>query len=623
MNHPADETVNTTGLHIEICGPHQRPVPCWVTLADGNGRAVNDTGGPYPGFPCSGTVDLELKPGSYQLIIRCGPLYRWHRREITLEHEDLAVSVQLAEHVDLRARGWFCFDMHNHLAAPATPETIAAYLDAHAIDGVGVCQPWTCDDRSYLANDGERLARYLASGSTDSAHLYFGAEFPKTRYGHAAWFRMPILDDPRGPYADYHDTTYFDNVKDLEEPTEHPSRILAFDREWNVNKILRWKKRGGVNAALHPTSWWTDRENQKVVTTNIAVDYIYGLFAGGLYDTLVVMGYDEEHVFYQNLWFQLLNRGYRIAAVAESDGALRGKHPLGKLRQYSCIGQDRFDRDLLCDALKAGHSFMTSGPLLFVTGEDGAMPGDVMPTRKPHELHVEAYADADPDEYLTWLVLYRNGEVAEIIDVEARKPRRLEHTFRLTADVERAWYVVKVYGSTRPARREFVDIMKYAALCEHEHHQEYKEDIRQVAFTNPIYVEPEGYEQPAEIRPHVRGVVSDSETGAGLFATIHVMVAGEQIERIETDGRGAYSLALPLTAELRVESSGHAARTVNPVVHYQPMADLLDEVLAGQWALNPKTCWVPGQMPFKAFQFDRLRQLLLDGLVWNIDLQPS
>ena len=51
-------------------------------------------------------------------------------------------------------------------------------------------------------------------------------------------------------------------------------------------------------------------------TTNVASYLSFGLLAGQIWDGLVVMGYNHDHIFYQNLWFNILNQGYQMPAIA-------------------------------------------------------------------------------------------------------------------------------------------------------------------------------------------------------------------------------------------------------------------------------------------------------------------
>jgi hypothetical protein len=594
--------------------------PCWILLEDsgkhviGNFRTKN-----LPGFPCSGSESIELDPGEYRLRAHCGFSFEWIDVTIQLRaDEKKQLDLTLKPHVDLQQRGWFCGDVHNH-PKNVTPAELAAFLLARGVDYLSICQGWLVPSSSYRAHDGESLATFLSSANTERVHIRIGAEYPKTRYGHVCWFSLSPLADPHGMYDDFHDEAYYNAVPVCTEPLVHPSRQIPFKTESNFSKIVRMKQRGGISMAPHPTSWWKEGPNPKIIATNLAADYILGLFAGKLYDTLVVMGYDAEHVFYQNFWFHLLNRGHKIAGVAETDGDLTGAHSVGHLRCYSQTGSTQFNLDRYLNAVKSGRTFVTSGPLVFVSADDGILPGGTLAPGKEHTLSVEAYADADPAEYLSWLVLYRNGEVSELVDVEASRPRQLRHVFKLPAEQERAWYVVKVYGSTRPERREFVDILKYAESCRTQIHGEYKE-IKQVAFTNPFYVERADYVEPGEIRPVVNGRVCCHTSGKPLKATVRVLHAGIPVMESSTDSEGRFELQLPLTDEVEIEARGYALTTLNVPVHYAPIADLLDEVIAGRWALDGGACWQPGQAPFEIFQYDRLKKLLSGGFNWEIPL---
>ena len=91
----------------------------------------------------------------------------------------------------------------------------------------------------------------------------------------------------------------------------------------------------------HPTSWWwQERDGVEKYTTNVASHLAFGLLSGELWDGLVVMGYDHDHYFYQNLWFHVLNEGYRMTPVAELDGGLEPgtRFYYGAMRTYAHVG---------------------------------------------------------------------------------------------------------------------------------------------------------------------------------------------------------------------------------------------------------------------------------------------
>jgi len=96
--------------------------------------------------------------------------------------------------------------------------------------------------------------------------------------------------------------------------------------------------------------------------------------AHGKVDYLEVMGF-SDHLITSDVWYRLLNLGYRIPAAAGTDAmmnyaSLRG--PLGLVRVYvkvptrplaSAPARQEMMRDRL-DGLRAGRTFVTNGPLL-------------------------------------------------------------------------------------------------------------------------------------------------------------------------------------------------------------------------------------------------------------------
>ncbi len=78
------------------------------------------------------------------------------------------------------------------------------------------------------------------------------------------------------------------------------------------------------------------------------------------------------------LWFLLLNHGYRLAATASSDSTFdnpAGGVP-GKVRVYTRV-EGRLTPQALALATKGGRSFVTSGPLLLFQ-IDGHGPGEII-----------------------------------------------------------------------------------------------------------------------------------------------------------------------------------------------------------------------------------------------------
>ncbi len=154
------------------------------------------------------------------------------------------------------------------------------------------------------------------------------------------------------------------------------------------------EKKGALAIHAHPTSWWWQGGTGHQYITNVAVDLIPDLLSGRTWDGLVVMGYDHDHYSYQNLWFHLLNMGYRMTPFAELDSNFETKDPYyyGAMRTYYYLGGP-FSVPELLRAARAGHTFVTSGPIVLATVDKHYQVGDVVPLDgNTHQLEIEAYA---------------------------------------------------------------------------------------------------------------------------------------------------------------------------------------------------------------------------------------
>jgi hypothetical protein len=175
------------------------------------------------------------------------------------------------------------------------------------------------------------------------------------------------------------------------------------------------------------------------------------------------------------VWFLLLNHGYHIAASGSSDATFdRPGGVPGKVRMYTHLDGD-VEIPRVAAAIQAGRSFVTSGPLL-VLEIGGRGSGSVVTLPVPAQKGViRAWADR-----LTRVELIRNGVVVRTFDAAAAKTE-----FTADFDISEtgpAWYIARCYGS----------------------------DEMQVAFTNPVWFEPRGWQPPRPSRARVGVTVVDS-----------------------------------------------------------------------------------------------------------------
>ena len=611
---------------IVVDGDGGKPLPAWVCVRGADGAVIGDwqVDESLPGFGCDGAFAVDVPAGRVTVAV-----HRLASHEWAVDEFDAAAGGQyerryeLRSWADLRRRGYFCGESHNHLNHPTDPRRVALYCRALGIDYLNVCQGWLHRNDPAAGVSGERIDAFLRSHSTADFHMHFGAERPKTRYGHVWWWNLRPFDDPYGEYLGWHDTEYFAFAGCSADPVDRLRERFPFRNELPFKTWKRYRDQGAACALAHPTSWWTNAPGASLVATNISVEMPFALLAGGLVDAVVVMGYDADHVFYQSTWFHILNEGYSLPAVAETDGAMRGGHHIGQILGYVPTPDGAYSQGAIVEGVRRGRCTMSSGPLLLLTADEGSVQtGDAIGADgRRHTLEVEAWCDPNPDEFLSFLVVYRNGEIHRKIDLRDTRPRHYRTTLDVAEAGGRAWYVAKVYGSTYPREDVFFDPVRYAELCERERHTEYADEIRQVGLTNPVFFEPPGWQPPrpvvCETRLRVVGPRDKPITGA----VVRVLKYDEQIARLVTDVSGEARGRLAPTCELDISAEGFEPVRKSIFLDYDPVNLLHEYTMSGRWRAETASGLSPGQVPWWAFRFDEIRSAL-ENVDWTIRLEP-
>ncbi len=130
---------------------------------------------------------------------------------------------------------------------------------------------------------------------------------------------------------------------------------------------------GALVGYVHPFDWDIVPEKEKSLTNALSVDV-----ALGKVNYIEVVGF-SDHKATAAVWHRLLNLGFRVSAGAGTDAmanyaSLRG--PVGMNRVFLQTGGDT-SAEALHEALRAGHSFASNGPLLALQ-VDGRNPGDTI-----------------------------------------------------------------------------------------------------------------------------------------------------------------------------------------------------------------------------------------------------
>ena len=437
----------------------REPLPSRVVVRDGRGRLVESRYRTLPGLFTDeqGRLDLTVDAGAYTVEAFRGIDHLSGERRVDVRPGSRAeVVVPLEEWLDLRAKGWANGDAHAHLYGDTESDhemlaTVRRICRAQGVDFLCACQTWA-GFRDATWRDG------FGAHSDGRFRLLYGAEMPKYRTGHTFWYG---LESTRGLFEPAMDTTYENGYYQSPVGTGWTYDSLPFPAIPDLELVARLRAAEDAAAAVpHPTSWWWQKRGEvEKYVTNVAVSLPLGLLSGRPWDAMVVMGYDRDHDFYQDLWFHALDEGYRLAAVGELDGGFppEDRFYYGYIRTYAKVGK-AIDRASLVAAVRAGHTFATSGPVVLASLDGRHEPGDVVPADgRARTLRFEAYASGDRHDRLAYVVLFRDGRVHRLWDLRGRGLRHFDDALALreTAD---AWYVLKAYSGEASRTPEELDV---------------------------------------------------------------------------------------------------------------------------------------------------------------------
>ncbi len=213
----------------------------------------------------------------------------------------------------------------------------------------------------------KRFDKWRKKFSTGDFIFEIDQETPKVRFGHIWWLGW------QPEFAPWHD---YDAIFDPWQMNRQGPRPPYLCRM--IPEVIRAQvKRGAMPVYAHPTSWWMQNGNH---VTNIASTLVPDILTNQAAGCLVVMGYDADHKYYQELWFNLLSKGYFMTGVAETDACLDGAQRFDRSVFQNITPVDKFTTQGIQQALKRGRNVMTTGMNLRVQcGTAG--PGDLVDAR--------------------------------------------------------------------------------------------------------------------------------------------------------------------------------------------------------------------------------------------------
>lgn len=596
-----------------------------VVCRDSYGKVFGSYYQNYPGYFAKqfSIYGMALPAGEYDLEFFHGFDYLSQKKHVKIEQSHLVqIAIEFEPWSPLRQRGWVNGDGHAHLYTDETGDegmlqTVSRICRAQGLD-------FLCANQGWAGYSDESWPEGYGKFSDDQFSLFYGAEMPKYRTGHTWWLG---LNSTRGYFSASMDSMYEDHYYKIAENPHWDFENLPFPNIPDVQVVPLMKRAENAVACIpHPTSWWWEKRGDLLkYTTNVCSYLSFSLLAGNLWDALVVMGYNADHYFYQNLWFNVLKAGYRMTPVAELDGGYgaNNKFPYGKYRVYYQAGK-KLTMQSLTDAARHGRTFVTSGPLVFAVMDDDKQVGaDLSADGQPHTLNIEAYASGESDDYLTYLIIFRNGKIHQLWDVREERPRFLRREI-VVSEQSRAWYVVKAYGRNTQPNPQLLDVMSVCAQIEEGRFNGEFNANADVCMTSPFYFRPSGETVPSPLVSNIKLRLVNPATGMPVTrATVQIALNGRLLQSYETSA-GDFEFQMPVNAMLHITAEGYPEINRGLYLDYSPHRKLIENLANGDWLDRNHWCenFQPGQVPWEAFQFEKTKEVL-SQVDWIIPLEEN
>ena len=439
-----------TGSIVDAKSGELLPARLTIRGADGSRYLVQSLGGraalyrrEKPQFPLSPEVhsslsthpfSLRLAPGVYTVRAERGKEYVPCVRRITIETERLSVELPLRRWADMASRGWYSGDVHVHRQIVDLPSAMLA-------EDLNVALPlsyWAMEAGKAPTSPREE-PQIMAGGliKVDDTHVIYPVN---TEY---EIMRVEGQDCLLGAILVLNHKTPLDvgapPVKPVAELARRQGALLDLEKHtwpWSVALVPV------LDIDLFELA------NNHVWQTSFGLPK-WGLDSAPQYMHLEqnVNGFTEQGWidFGLQTYYALVNCGFRLRVSA---GTASGVHPvpLGFSRVYVNLPKGFSYEDWIA-GLNAGHSFVSTGPLLDVTF-NRSPPGSMFRFGEKQVAAIQVKGVALSRRPLERIEIIVNGRVRETVVPENKHDVGTEYAspIETTIDGERSfWVAVRCY----------------------------------------------------------------------------------------------------------------------------------------------------------------------------------
>jgi Tol biopolymer transport system component len=430
-----DEQGRSVPARVAVLGSDGRaaaPSSSWMHADDGFDRGLKASETHY--FHCPSRCTLEAPAGYTDIWVQRGFRYLPWRQTVKLaaaEGRTVPVKLHLNDLPSSFGR-WRSADLHVHMnyggAYRNTPEHLAKQAQAEDLDAV----------YNVIVNKEERVPDIgYFRGTPDPAGsaetlIMHSQEFHTSYWGHLGLLHL----------SDHMLTPDFSAYQHTALASPYPFNGVVADLA---------HAQGALVGYVHPFDWVIDPPKEKSLSDELPADVI-----NGKVDYIEIVGF-ADHKSTAEIWYRLLNLGFRLPAGAGTDAmanyaSLRG--PVGMNRVFLDTGGE-LSPAALRKALKEGRTFASNGPLLGLE-VDGKHPGDTVGRKTAGKLRFRI-ALRSPVA-VDHLELVQNGRVVKAFALKGDR-RNFDTAGELQVDTG-GWLVLRAWNDGSDP--QVLDLYPYA-----------------------------------------------------------------------------------------------------------------------------------------------------------------
>ncbi len=421
----------------DAAGRFYAPTNAWISADDSFDRKERRVEAHY--FHAHGEEWVDVPPGVVNVDVMHGFERRFEQRQVPTslgQAADLHVNLGDGTWSVPDSAHWVSADVHVHMNYGGEYRNTPAHLVMQAqAENLGIVN-------SLLVNKEQRFPDIAYNGtqkdpaSGPDALVVHGQEYHTSYWGH-----LGLLDIAGGVI--------------LPGYVGYPNTAAASLYPMNADVADIGHSRGALVGYVHPFDEHPEPilKPHEALTNELPVDV-----ALGKVDYMEILGF-SDHRSTAQVWYQLLNLGFRIPAAGGTDAmanyaSLRG--PVGMNRAYARVPAGEVKPEEWMAALKAGRSFATNGPLLgFTLG--GAAVGDELKFDAPQQ-RVRFSVRLQSIVAVDQLELVCNGRVVR--SFVSHKPKDHGEFSGSVALKDSGWCVVR--ASSEAGRYPVLDTYVYA-----------------------------------------------------------------------------------------------------------------------------------------------------------------